>query len=642
MVFSTPDRWSEAGKRPVRIANVSGGKTDPGYQMHRQATLGNVDFLTGDYLAEVNIAENAEAMARGEHDGWEPSALEGLEMTLEVIAKKRLKVIINGGAQNPAGLAGRVQSLVSAQKLELSIAYVYGDNILPDMRKALEQGNIPPHLDTVNTEVALHGSTFDFTDVKSKVVVSSNAYLGARAIVKGLEAGADIIICGRVADASPVIGAAWWWHNWSDTSYDELAQALIAGHLLECSAYCTGSNFSGFDEYPEETFVDVPFPIAEISRDGTTIVTKHENTNGMVNEDTCRSQFLYELQGNMYLNSDVSADLRDICIKQVGKDRVSITGVRGLPPPPTTKLAIFYRGGWGMEFLSNATGYGTAKKWSLFEKQIRYFLQLRGVHADQFQALDFQVLGTPAHDPETQFSSTSYCRIFAQAESPEPLRMIFRAAADQGQQHFSGFHLSWDLRTVVPKPYLAYFPALYPQASIKSGVVLLASDGSEKVRIDAGNPPRYTDLKTRDNYETTNAVDIEGFETQNARFGDIVQARSGDKGANINIGFFVRKHEHYSWLQSFLTTERMKWLMGKDWRNDYFVERCEFPRIAAVHFVIYGPLGRGVSSCRLLDSLGKGFADYIRDRVIKVPTQFLYDICEMREQRAAWQEGKGF
>ncbi|KAH7350440.1 hypothetical protein BKA66DRAFT_516404 [Pyrenochaeta sp. MPI-SDFR-AT-0127] len=451
----------------------------------------------------------------------------------------------------------KVQELVTARSLDLVVAYVYGDDVLPTVKENIKSDSLPIHLEATNADIALHKDTFDLTKFASKEAVSAS--------------------CQRVSDASPVIGAAWWWHRWLETSYDELAQSLIAGHLLECSAYSTGSNFSGFDEYPVETFIDMPFPIAEISKDGSTIITKHKDTNGMVNQDTCRSHLLYELQA--------------------GRDRVLVSGVKGLPPPSTAKLAIFYRGGWEMEFSSNATGYATMEKRQLFEKQIRYFLQLRGVQEDQFQILDFQ--------------------------------------------HFSGFHLSWDLRTVHPRSYLAYFSAIYAQDSIKTGIIILARDQSVKQDIDAGSPPYYTDLKPRDNYESTDPIDLSLLDTQRARLGDIVQARSGDKGANINTGFFVRKAEHFPWLSTYLTRSRLKTLMGKDWRADYHIERCEFAHLEAVHFVIYGPLGRGVSSCRLLDSLGKGFADYIRDRVVDVPKAFLADVAEIRKNRAAWQQNEG-
>jgi len=410
-------RWQrERGTRPVRIANCSGARGDPGYQMRRQATQGPVDFITGDYLAEMNLAENAEKMAVGQHDGWEPTAWDGIEQTLDVLNEKRIKVIINGGALNPSGLAKKTQAMVTEKGYDLKVAYVYGDNLVDEVRAELQKtGELPKHLDGENDKVSLMENATALLDTKGKPVVSANVYLGARGIIKALEYGADIVLCGRVADASPVIGAAWWWHGWTDTDYDQLAGTLIAGHLIECSAYATGSNFSGFDEYDLDNFVDLPFGIAEVAADGTSVITKHEGTKGLVNVDNATCQFLYELQGAIYLNSDVTANAKDIKIQQIGKDRVKLSNVKGYPPPPTTKLAIFYHGGFESQLLVNATGYGTKKKYELLQKQIRFGLKQKGLE-DKFQLLDFQVLGTPAPNPRSQFESTTYMRIFAQAD----------------------------------------------------------------------------------------------------------------------------------------------------------------------------------------------------------------------------------
>ena len=201
------------------------------------------------------------------------------------------------------------------------MAFVDGDDLLPWVKGYLEQGQLPRHLEHENKQIRLSKLTSSLLDTVSKPVVSANAYLGARAITKGLELGADIIICGRVADASLVIGAAWWWHSWSETDYNELAGAFVAGHLIECSAYVTGANFAGFTDYDLESLIDVGFPIAEIERDGTCVITKHLDTKGIVNVDTVTCQFLYELQGDAYLNSDVKAILHDVQIEQVGLSR---------------------------------------------------------------------------------------------------------------------------------------------------------------------------------------------------------------------------------------------------------------------------------------------------------------------------------
>jgi hypothetical protein len=247
------------------------------------------------------------------------------------------------------------------------------------------------------------------------------------------------------------------------------------------------------------------------------------------------------------------------------------------------------------------------------------------------------VLGTPAPNPRTQFSSTTYCRLFAQASTKQPLMLLLKTSANYGMQHFSGYHFSLDTRTASPRPYLAFYPALYPQHSLRETVTILSAQGTPEKAIPAGHPSHYEALDPkRENYETNSPVALSTTfgPTIPARLGSIVLARSGDKGANINIGLFVRHPSHYPWLQSFLTRSRMAALMGDDWRpNEYFIERMEFPNLWAVHFVIYGPLGRGVSSCRLLDCLGKGFADYIRDKVVDVPERFLEDVKKIKKER---------
>ncbi|KAK5073758.1 hypothetical protein LTR64_007104 [Lithohypha guttulata] len=631
------ERWQrERGSRPVRIANCSGARGDPGYQMRRQATQGPIDFITGDYLAEMNLAENAEKMAVGQHDGWEPTAWDGLEQTLDVLNEKRIKVIINGGALNPSGLARKTQALVTERGYDLKVAYVYGDDFRDEVKAELERTNkLPQHLDGENNDISLMENATALLDTKGKPIVSANVYLGARGIVKGLELGADIIICGRVADASPVIGAAWWWHNWTDKDYDQLAGTLIAGHLIECSAYATGSNFAGFDEYDINNFVDLAFGIAEVAADGTSVVTKHEGTKGLVNVDNVICQFLYELQGPIYLNSDVTANAKDLQVEQVGKNRVRLSNVKGYPPPPTTKLAIFYRGGYESQILFNATGYGTKKKYELMQKQIRFGLKEKGLE-DKFQLLDFQELGTPAPNPRSQFESTTYLRVFAQTDHEATLYGLLKTFSEFAMQHYSGMHLSLDMRTAFPRSYLAFYPGLKSQDELQEGIAVLSRDGSVAQKADAGHPSAYQKLQPRENYETADPVDLASLgETVRVRLGDVVLARSGDKGANINIGLFVRKDSHYPWLKSFLTRSRMQELIGDDWRPDFFIERCEFPNLLAVHFVVYGPLGRGVSSCRLLDALGKGFADYIRDKVVDVPKSIVTDMQAIKEMRRA-------
>jgi hypothetical protein len=232
-----------------------------------------------------------------------------------------------------------------------------------------------------------------------------------------------------------VIGAAAWWHQWQEDDWDALAGALIGGHLIECSTYITGANFAGSYQYPVKDLMDLGLPIIEIDSAGEAVVTKHEALNGIVTADTVKCQFLYELQGNIYLNSDVKADISNIKVVQESKNRVHVSGIKGHPPPSTTKLATFYRGGYQAEVLLNATGYATQWKWDYQEMQIRKKLEDWGVKLD---ILDFQRVGTPKENPDSQLSSTTYLRMFAQDKSAANVAKLIQAWGFNTMAHFAG------------------------------------------------------------------------------------------------------------------------------------------------------------------------------------------------------------
>lgn len=299
-----------------------------------------------------------------------------------------------------------------------------------------------PHLDSANPEVRYDKDTTSFLDSPEEMpVVAASAYLGYRAIKKGLDEGADILICGRVSDASPVIGAAAAWYNWSESDFDRLAGSLIAGHLIECSTYVTGGNFPGAYKHPPSDFLRLGPGIAEILPNGECIITKHDSLNGFVTPDTVKCQFVYELQGNIYLNSDVKADVSNIAIVKESKDRVHVSGVKGYPPPPTTKLAIFYKGGYQCEHLLNASGYATDHKWDMQELQLKDTLKEWGI-LEKFDVLEFQRIGTAMKDPDSQHASTTYMRIFAQSKDKDVLSKMHKAWHYQFMAHFPGILLA--------------------------------------------------------------------------------------------------------------------------------------------------------------------------------------------------------
>ena len=192
-------------------------------------------------------------------------------------------------------------------------------------------------------------------------------------------------------------------------------------------------------------------------------------------------------------------------------------------------------------------------------------------------------------------------------------------------QHFSGMHLSGDYRTALPKPFLGFYPAVISQSELEESINIIDRKDSASVQRSVVGPPKKTEaIGRRENYETEHPVDLSSFgETVVAPLGDVTLARSGDKGANVNFGVYVHTDEEWHWLRSLMTKAKLQELMGATWEDWFFIERSELPDIRAVHFVVYGPLGRGVSSSKILDSFGKGFADFIRDKHVAVPKKFL-------------------
>jgi hypothetical protein len=246
-----------------------------------------VDVLVGDWMSELNMPIRAYNVAKDLGIGYEPTFLEALEPALENIAKKGIKVAANAGCVATKDLYELVVKMVEEKGLSLTVAWIEGDALLDLVKPELEAN--PGKFVHISTGQSLAGWGFD--------PLFAQCYLRGMGIATAFKAGADIVVCGCVADASPIIGAAAWWHNWSRTDYDQLAQSLIAGHLIECSVYVTGGNFNGFRHLDWDGINDLGYPIAEIGHDRDVIITKVVNTGGLVSMETCKEQMLYEIQG---------------------------------------------------------------------------------------------------------------------------------------------------------------------------------------------------------------------------------------------------------------------------------------------------------------------------------------------------------
>lgn len=581
-------------KFPIRIANFSGYFGDR-YTAIDEIMAGDpVDVLMGDYLAEITLAALAKGYLRNPKKGYVEYFVDQLKPHLKLLAARGCRVVTNAGGFNPAALAERLKELIAGEGLGLRVAVVDGDNILRDLPALLAAGHAFESLDT-----GLPLSAWGHTPIVA------NAYLGGWGIAAALSGGADIVVCGRVTDASLTLGPAVWWHEWQRDQWDQLASAVIAGHIIECGAHATGGNFAGFQQIPAMT--KPGFPIAEIAEDGTTIITKHAGDGGAVTVDTVTAQLLYEIQGPRYLNPDVTAHVDSVRLTATGPDRVQVSGVRGAPPPPTTKVAMFAQIGYQIVKLVFASGLDVDAKADLLRSQIEALT--RDAEIDE---LSVTRLGVPAVHPKSQWDSTVTLRIMATARSEEALSpQNFALKVDSLYlSSFPGFFTDTAaLPVVTPRPRIEYWPALLDQKALRHRVI--HNDGDELI-VD---PPSEFMISQQPVYDEPKSVPLQRGRA--APLGRVAYARCGDKGGNSNVGIWTPHKEAWPWLQESLSTERFRQLFPD--AGNLKVTRHEFPNLRAVHFIVHGLFGNGGSSNLRVDQIGKAVGEYILSREVQVP-----------------------
>lgn len=392
---------------------------------------------------------------------------------------------------------------------------------------------------------------------------------------------ADIVICGRVADASPIIGSACWWHKWKRTDLDQLANAFVAGHLIECSNYVCGGNYTGFKSLEDKGWDDIGYPIAELSSEGGVVITKSQGSGGEVSINTCSSQLLYEIQGPWYFNSDVTAILDSVWFEQLSTDRVAVHGVKSAPPPATTKVGLTAHGGYQAEFHWFMVGLDIAAKARMMERQIRKLLGPARIQ--RLSKLTFTLHGTAPENPTSQAAATVDMRVLAQAPVAEALapKHFARPCIDPIMQGYPGATPHLDLRMAFPRPIHEYYVTLLPQADIRHRVHLPWRGGET---LDIPPPPqtRVWDKMQPSQPTTTTiggAVDpATAFgKTVRGPLGWLVHARSGDKGSDCNVGFWVRHQDEWDWLRGLLSVAKMEELLADEFKGKPIVSAPHLP-----------------------------------------------------------------
>jgi Acyclic terpene utilisation family protein AtuA len=606
----------------VRIGNASGFYGDRLAAMRDMVEGGPVDVVTGDYLAELTMLILWKARRKDPSAGYARTFLTQLEQVLGTALDRGIRIVTNAGGLNPAGLAGKIAELADRLGLAPKVAWLDGDDLTGRLDDLLAAGHDLVHLDT--------GRSLREAGVTP---ATANAYLGGWGIAAALAEGADIVVCPRVTDASLAVGPAAWWHGWSGTDYDALAGAVAAGHVIECGPQATGGNYP----WPEEVRDHRPpgYPIAEIEADGSSVITKHPGTGGLVSVGTVTAQLLYEIAGPSYANPDVVAHFDTIRLSAQDTDRVRISGTRGSPPTGQLKVAIGYTGGYRNTMTLALTGLDVEAKAAAAEA--RLFDLLGG--KDQYDDVDVRLLRFDRPDAPTSAQATAHLQITVKDRDRDRVGRCFsNATTELFLGGYAGFYATTPPTDATD--FGVYWPALIPAGFVTQRLVL--PDGGVKViehSTPAGTPsdtagasvtaagtgpgmagsPAAGSPRPAPGTSCGPAAVTGG--TARGPLGLVCGARSGDKGGNANVGLWARTPAEYAWLRDYLTVERFRDLLTES--AGLAVHRYELPNLLAVNFVIVGLLGNGVADSSRPDPQAKGLGEYVRSRYVDLPAAWL-------------------
>lgn len=556
----------------LRIANASGFYGDRFDAMKEMLTGGPLDILTGDYLAELTMLILGRDRLKDPRLGYAKTFLRQLEESLGLAQDRGVKIVANAGGLNPAGLADAVRELAERVGVPVKVAHVEGDDLADRFPGAL----------------------------------SANAYLGGTGIAECLRAGADVVVTGRVTDAALVTGPATAHFGWGPEDYDALAGAVVAGHVLECGTQATGGNYSFFSGHD----VRRPgFPLAEIHADGTSVITKHDGTGGLVDVGTVTAQLLYETGGARYAGPDVTARLDTVRLAQDGEDRVRISGVRGEAPPPTLKVGLNRIGGWRNEVVFVLTGLDIEAKARLVREQLDDAL---GKHRPA--EVRWELARTERPDGDTEERASAYLRLVVRDSDPDKVgRAVSGAAIELALGSYPGFHV-----TAPPGKGAPYgvFEAEYIDAAEVTHMAVLP-DGR---RITVPTPVCTKDVEPVPD-EGGLPAELPAGPRRAAPLGLIAGARSGDKGGDANVGVWARSDDAWRWLAHELTVNRFRALLPET--AELTVVRHVLPNLRALNFTVEGILGEGVAAQARFDPQAKALGEWLRSRYVDIPEVLL-------------------
>ena len=585
----------------LRVGNCSGFYGDRLAAMREMLDVGpeqSLDVLTGDYLAELTMLILGRDQLQDPALGYARTFLRQAEDCLGLALERGVRIVADAGGLDPRGLADRLAEVAHGLGLAPAIAYVDGDDLRPRVDE------------------------LDLVDPRLGRPLTANAYLGAGGIAAALVAGADVVVTGRVTDASLVVGPAIAHYGWTAADHDALAGATVAGHVVECGTQATGGNFSGFLDLPRDAR-PLGFPIAEIEADGSCVITKHPGTGGAVTVDTVTAQLMYEVQGPTYLGPDVTTHLDSVRLCQDGPDRVRISGVRGAAPPETIKVCLNFLGGHRNSAELVLTGLDVEAKADWARTQVESALAAR-----RPTDVEWSLARTDSEDADTEEAASCRLRVTVRDPDPDVVGKAFTAPlVELALGSYPGFTLT--APPAPATPYGVYRAGYVPRTEVDPAgtchfVTSPVVEEAEATAAPVSKPP----LPQSGGFQTLTPFTPRPpseAPTRRLPLGRVAHARSGDKGGDANVGLWARdagtRPDRVAWLVATITPDVVGRLVPE--ATDLDVEVHPLPNLGGVNVVIHGLLGDGLAASSRFDPQAKALGEWVRSRHVEIPESLL-------------------
>ena len=587
-------------KKIVRIGGASGFWGESPAACADLLAAGGLDYLVFDYLAEISMSILARARAADPDRGYATDFVSAvIEPNLPEIARRGIRVISNAGGVNPTACGRAIEAAVERGGFDLKVAVVKGDDLL-DRKDELARAGV--------SEMFAGEPLPDATRL-----ASVNAYLGAFPIAAALDAGADIVVTGRVVDSAVTLGACIHEFGWTAGDLDRLAGGSLAGHILECSTQATGGNFTDWHLVVGE-LDRIGCPIAEVAADGGFVCTKSEGSGGLVSVGTVAEQMLYEIgDPQAYVLPDVVCDFSGVRVEQEGPDRVRVNGARGWQVPDTYKVSATYNDGFRGGQLLFFCGAEAGRKARAYGEAV---LRRVGRRLEQDGLGDFSEVLVETFGDGAQYGHR--CRDAREVTLKIAARHAERRAVEVLLREITGMSLAappglagFAGTRPRPSPVVRLFSFLWPKADVPVSIELAGA--SRAVEIAGGEP---FDAGAIVRPKPPPAPDLSG-PTVEVPLVRLALGRSGDKGNNANVGIIARKAEYLPYIWAALDERVVAECFGHF--LDGPVERFLLPGLPAVNFVLHDALGGGGIASLRNDPQAKGYAQILLEHPIPVP-----------------------